>query len=90
VSRTHRRAAKVDANQPEIVKALRAINGVTVELGMDDLLIGYKGANYWIELKEVGKEKQIKPHQAMLAEKWKGQYLITSSLDEILELMGIQ
>ena len=90
MGRVNRRAARVDANQADIVKALRKINGVTVELGMDDLLIGYKGVNYWIELKEVGKEKQIKPHQAMLAETWEGQYLITSSLDEILELMGIK
>lgn len=90
MSRVNRLRSKVDANQPEIVKALRAINGVTVELGMDDFLIGYKGVTYWIELKEVGKEKNTTPHQKELLANWKGHYLVTSSLDEILELLGLK
>ena len=47
-----RRAGKIDANQPAIVKALRKIPGVTVQTGMDDLLVGYKGFTYWYELNE--------------------------------------
>lgn len=39
----HRYAASVDKNQPEIVKALRKIPGVTVQVGMDDILIGRNG-----------------------------------------------
>jgi len=60
MSRVNRRKAKVDANQAEIVKNLRLIPGVSVRLGMDDFLVGYKGATYWVELKQVGKEKRDK------------------------------
>ena len=87
--RVNRRRAKVDANQPEIVKSLREIPGVTVQLGMDDFLIGYKGKTYWIELKDVGKEKQLKDSQIKLLDKWTGHYMVTSSLDEILSELGI-
>lgn len=94
----NRYAAKIDKNQPDIVKALRKINGVTVQLAMDDILIGYKGTNYWIELKEpetiskkTGKinESAIKDSQKKLRIEWKGQYSIVTSLNEILIIMGI-
>jgi len=94
----HRRAAKIDKNQPEIVKALRKINGVSVQLGMDDILIGYKGINYWIEIKEpetvsnVTNEVQpskIKPSQHELLANWKGQYHICWNIDQILKIIGI-
>lgn len=94
----HRRAAKIDKNQPEIVKQLRAIQGVTVQPGMDDILIGYKGNNYWIELKDddcvsnkTGKilESAIKPSQKKLREEWKGNYHILHSLSQILEVLEI-
>ena len=47
----YRQAAKIDANQPDIVKDLRKIKGVTVELNHDDILVGYKGITYWYEIK---------------------------------------
>jgi len=89
VSRTHRRKARVDANQTEVVKTLRSIPGVTVRLGMDDFLVGYKGSTYWVELKDVGKEKQLKPDQIDLLENWTGHYMVTSSVDEILKAIGV-
>ena len=48
----HRQAARIDANQPAIVKALRDIAGVTAYLDVDDILVGYKGVNYWYEIKD--------------------------------------
>ncbi len=56
-----RRAAKVDANQSEIVDALRRA-GASVELlhqvgaGCPDILVGFRGFNYLFEIK-VAKEK---------------------------------
>ena len=94
----HRRAAKIDKNQPEIVKALRKIAGVTVQVSMDDILVGYRSTNYWFEIKEpetvsnVTGEVQpskIKPSQHKLIAEWKGQYSIVSSIEEILEIMCI-
>ena len=93
-----RRAAKVDDNQRNIVDALRDIPGVTVALKHDDILVGYKGKTYWYEIKSsaavskrTGKirEKQKKKSQIKLEAEWLGHYCIVSSLDEILEDMGV-
>ena len=80
----------MDANQHGIVKALNAIPGVTVELGHDDLLVGYKGATYWYELKD-GKPSpsQIKPDQYRIWETWTGHYKIVWTAEQILEDIGI-
>ena len=83
-----RRAAKIDANQPEIVKALRKIPGVTVELGMDDILVGYKGKTFWYEIK-VSEKADVKPSQVKLNSDWRGHYKIVWSLEMILKDAGI-
>jgi len=92
-----RRAAKVDENQPKIVKALRDIPGVTVEVGHDDILVGYSGVTYWFELKAPSAEDrdgnvrqgEKKPSQIKLEAEWAGHYRIVSRIDQILEDMGI-
>jgi hypothetical protein len=94
----YRRAAKIDSNQNEIVKELRKIPGVTVEVNHDDILVGYKGKTYWYELKDesavskkTGKilESSIKDSQKKLRAEWAGHYKIVSSLEEILKDIGI-
>ena len=50
----NRYSARADANQPEIVKQLRKM-GMSVQCNMDDILIGWKGKNYWIEIKDPAK-----------------------------------
>ncbi|MEN8171404.1 MAG: hypothetical protein ABFS03_00840 [Chloroflexota bacterium] len=94
----YRFAAKIDKNQPEIVAALRKIPGVTVQLGMDDILVGYKGKNHWFEIKEpetvskkTGKvmDSKIKPSQHKLRDTWAGHYSIVWNIDQILaEIMA--
>ncbi len=94
----NRYAAKTDANQPGIVLALRKIPGVTVQCSMDDILIGYKGKNFWIEIKEPETvstvtglviPSAIKPSQHKLVAEWKGQYDIAWNIDQILEVIGV-
>ena len=46
----YRQAAKVDANQAEIVSQLRDM-GISVELNHDDIFCGWRGRNFWFELK---------------------------------------
>jgi len=95
----YRRAAKIDANQPDIVKALRTIPGVSVEVNHDDILCGYKGQTFWFEIKEpetvsnVTGEVQpskIKQSQYDLLENWEGHYRIVWKIDQILEDMGME
>ncbi|RLI49791.1 hypothetical protein DRO61_04650 [Candidatus Bathyarchaeota archaeon] len=94
----HRQAARIDANEKEIVKALRKIPNVTVQQGHDDLLCGYKGVTYWFEIKDPDKvfnkdggfkKGAIKPSQEKLLENWTGHYQIVWELDQILKAMGI-
>lgn len=84
----NRRVKRTDANQPEIVKSLRQISGVTVHLDVDDILVGYKGKTYWFEIKESPKAN-VQPSQIELQANWKGHYKIVWSLDMILEDIGI-
>ena len=89
----HRRAAKVDDNQAEIVARLRALEGVTVELGHDDFLVGYQGRTFWIELKNPSRRNAdgtwkagaLKSDQLRIALDFTGHYLITDSFDDIVK-----
>ena len=52
-----RRAARIDRNQPEIVEALRKLGASvqplhTVHDSVPDLLIGYQGRNFLLEVKD--------------------------------------
>lgn len=94
----HRRAAKIDSNQPEIVEALRAIPGVSVQVGMDDILVGRNGKTYWFEIKEPGavskktgkiNDSAIKPSQHKLIAEWRGHYSVVWNLDQILDEIGV-
>ena len=40
-----------DKNEKDIVTALRKIPGVKVQTDINDILIGYRGKNFWIEIK---------------------------------------
>ena len=93
-----RRAARVDANQGEIVSALRRA-GATVEPlhsvgdGVPDLLVGYRGLNLLIEVKDGAKppsdrklnDRQFEWHQA-----WRGQSCVVDSIQAALEAVGIE
>ena len=95
---TRRFAKKIDANQNDIVDALRKIPGVYVELDHDDFLCGYNDKTYWFELKcESAVSKvtgEIKPsakkiRQIRLENTWTGHYKIVWNIDQILKEMGI-
>jgi len=91
------RKAKIDSNQKAIVAQLRLIPGVTVEPGHDDILVGYKGKTYWIELKAENpykadgkfKKGMVKDCQIELLNTWQGHYAICWSIEQILEEIGV-
>ena len=60
-----RRAAKIDANQPEIVAALEAVGASVVSTaglgnGFPDIVVGFRGINYLIEIKDGSKPPKSK------------------------------
>lgn len=91
------RAAKTDTNQAGIVKDLRAIPGVEVDLNHNDILVGFRGVTYWFEVKnpdKVGKDGKIIPSairdsQVKLLDTWTGHYELVWSLEQILRRLGI-
>jgi hypothetical protein len=85
--RVARRAARVDANQPEIVATLRKA-GYSVAPGFDDILVGKNGVTLWVEIKADGKKRQLKESQKALLRDWRGAYLVASSADEIMAWEG--
>ncbi len=88
----YRQAAKVDGNQNDIVKDLRKL-GYSVEVGHDDILVGYQGVTYWYEIKEAStvspitgqvRLSKIKPSQHKLLNEYKGHYKIVWTLEQII------
>ena len=84
------RAAKIDRNQPEIVKALRDA-GATVQIlstvgkGCPDLLVGYNEVNYLLEVKyEDGK---LTPDQRVFHSQWNGKLHIVRSPEEAIRIV---
>ncbi len=66
---------RVDKNQPEIVKALRAVGATVTSLapvgdGCPDLLVGYRGETYLMEVKTA--TGKLTPDQVKWQESWRG------------------
>lgn len=71
-----RRAARVDANQDQIVSALRAAGAYVWIIGLPvDLLVGYKGKTILVEIKS-GSKKRLTKLQADFFESWNGGTLL--------------
>jgi hypothetical protein len=70
-----RTAAKVDANQPAIVKALRAIGATVLHThqlkNCFDILVGFRGRTFLMEIKATEKDK-LTPGEAEFQRTWRG------------------
>jgi len=77
-----RYANRIDSNQPKIVADLRE-RGYSVQVGMDDIVVGFEGRTYWYEIK-TGPKASIKPSQTKLLDEWKGHYKIVWSTEMII------
>jgi hypothetical protein len=67
-----RRAARVDQNQTQIVSALRAAGAYVWIIGLPvDLLVGYKGHTFLVEIKTDSK-KRLTALQADFFKSWTG------------------
>ena len=80
-----------DANEPAIIAALRAVGATVEQLSapdLPDLLVGYCGGNWLMEVKtEKGK---LKPGQERWQEWWRGVVDVVRSPEEALRRIGIQ
>lgn len=88
-----RRAARIDKNQPEIVRALRAVGASvchlhTVGTGVPDIAVGYGGVTYLLEIKSA--EGELTPAQVEWHDGWRGHVCVVSTIDEALEAIGVR
>jgi hypothetical protein len=90
-----RRAARVDDNQQEIVRALRA-EGAYVRVisqgdGLPDLLVGFRGQTLLLEVKDGNKtpsqQKLTDAEQKFFAEWTGGQLHIVRSVEQALAVL---
>ena len=86
-----RTAARVDANQAEIVRALRAIGASILYVhqlkGCFDILVGYRGKDYKFEIKASEKEK-LTPGEAEFQRTWRGSpYHIVTSREQAIAII---
>jgi hypothetical protein len=85
-----RYAARVDANQEQIVSALRAAGAYVWIIGIPvDLLVGYRGHTFLVEIKSTTKGR-LTPLQRDFFENWGGSTLSrVDSPEAALRMIGV-
>lgn len=90
-----RKAAKIDDNQKAIVNVLRQMGASVQSLaatgkGCPDLLVGYQGINYLMEVKDGDKvlsKQKLTIDQEHWHSLWRGSVHIVKSVDEALKIL---
>lgn len=89
---------KVDANQKEIVDALRSVGASVVSLanvgnGVPDLLVGFNGRTCLLEVKDGSKppsHQNLTDAQLDFISNWRGSSIaIVNSVDGALRILGV-
>jgi len=86
-----RYAARVDANQEQIVSALRGAGAYVWIIGLPvDLLVGYKNHTFLVEIK-TDSRKRLTKLQADFFENWSGSTLARiDSPEAALRMIGVK
>ncbi len=88
----------VDANQSEIVDALRKAGCSVAPTsqagdGFPDLVVGRAGVNYLIEVKDGNKvpsKQKLTSKQRKFHKHWTGQIAVVNSVEQALEAVGLK
>lgn len=89
-------ASKVDANQAAIVAELRQVGASVLHLhtlgkGAPDLLVGFRGVNFLVEIKDGDKPpsaQKLTPDEQRFHDNWRGQRVVVRTADEALRTIG--
>ncbi|VXB24233.1 conserved hypothetical protein [Burkholderia sp. 8Y] len=90
-----RRAARVDANQPEIVAALRKVGASVTPIhavgqGCPDLLVGFRGRTLVLEVKDGSKPpsaRKLTDDEAVWFGNWKGEAYVVETPEQAIEYL---
>ncbi len=85
-------AKRTDANQKEIVQAFRDRDATVAIIsdvghGKPDLIVGYRGNNYLVEIKDGKKPasaRRLTPAEDVFHRSWKGQVCIITSIEDVI------
>jgi hypothetical protein len=83
-----RRAARRDQNEPAIIKALRDAGATVEQWDKVDLVVGFRGRNYLLEVKHPDRTKahvERLARQADWRRAWAGQACVVTSPTEALQ-----
>jgi len=88
-----RRAPRTDGNQPQIVQDLRKIGasvaiGSAIGKGFPDLVVGYRGKTFLLEVKDPSKPKsdrQLTPDQVKFRDGWNGHYAVVETSEQAID-----
>lgn len=85
-----RRAAKIDANQPAIVKELRKLGWYVLLVSQlkncCDIIISKNGRTVAIEIKDGSKPpsaRKLSPGEQKFMDEWQGEYALIESIEDI-------
>jgi len=90
-----RKAARIDSNQPEIVKTFQDL-GCTVQHlhtignGCPDILVGYRSMNFLVEIKDgrkIPSQRNLTIDEKRWHLTWRGQVCIIKSVDEAINFI---
>ena len=92
-----RRASNIDLNHVQIVQVLRQAGATVASLaavgkGVPDLLVGYQGRNFLMEVKRLrGKlnpTAKLTADQEKFFREWNGRVYVVTSPEQALEILG--
>jgi Holliday junction resolvase len=92
-----RRAAKIDANQSELVKIMRDM-GVSVKItssahdGMTDLVVGFGGITVLVEVKDGSRspsERKFTQKQVEFHSSFAGAITVIETVDQAIQLVNL-
>ena len=81
---------RVDANQPEIVAALRQVGATVQHLhevgkGCPDILVGFRGQNFLFEIKT--RRGKLNRRERDWHDEWRGQVATIRNIDDVLDVL---
>lgn len=94
-----RRIARTDANQQDVIDAMRKLGASVQPLhrvgqGCPDLLVGYRQQNLLMEVKDGSKppsDRRLTPDQSRWLRDWKGPvFIVTSPLEAVGFLQNLR
>lgn len=86
---------KTDKNQKEIISTLRAVGASVVDTsavgrGFPDIVVGYKGRTYLIEIKNPDTKGKLNARQIEFKHQWAGHYSVVDSAKSAIQVLGIE